>query len=175
MNRSSLPFVAVLIVLFSLLGCAEKPEPESEPVAGSISSLTAAAVPLEGWRMDGEPQVVVGDALFELINGGAELYHQHGFVQALSAEYSDDADRDISLEVFEMEDLQGAQNVYAEKSGGAGEALAVGDEAAFEDYYLNVRTGPYLITITGFETDEATTDAIRRLAESVVSALGESS
>jgi hypothetical protein len=38
-----------------------------------------------------------------------------------------------------------------------------------------VRTGPFLITITGFETDETTTDAIRRLAESVVGSLGESS
>ena len=91
----------------------------------------------------------------------------------MAAEYSDDAGRDISLEVFEMKDPQGAQNVYAEKSGGAGEALDIGDEAAFEDYYLNTRSGPYLITITGFETDEATTDAIRRLAESIVSALGE--
>lgn len=174
MNRNYSIVPLVLIVLVWTVGCGGSPEPETGP-AETLFSLADAAVPLEGWKMDGDPQVVVGDELFELINGGAELYHQHGFVQAMATEYSDDAGRDISLEVFEMKDLQGAQDVFAEKSGGSGEALSVGDEAAFEDYYLNVRTGPYLITITGFETDEATTDAIRRLAESVVFALGESS
>jgi len=174
MNRNLIVVLLVSVALVWTTGCSEKPEPESN-LAGQTSSLVAAAVPLEGWRVTGEPQVVVGDELFELINGGAELYHQHGFVQAMAAEYSDDGGRDISLEVFEMRDAQGAQVVFAEKSGGAGEALTVGDEAAFEDYYLNARTGPYLITITGFETDEATTDAIPRLAESVVVALGENS
>ncbi len=175
MNRSFLFVAVALMTIVSLEGCAESPGPDPRSEVETTTSLTAAVVPLEGWRIDGEPQVIVGDALFELINGGAELYHQHGFVQVLAAEYSDDAGRDISLEVFEMKDLQGAQDVFAEKSGGSGEPLAIGDEAAFDDYYLNARTGPYLITITGFETDEATTGAIRRLAESVVSALGESS
>ncbi|MEE4274037.1 MAG: DUF6599 family protein [Thermoanaerobaculales bacterium] len=162
---------AVLAVALFSWGCAESPEPELV-VEPSVPPLEAVAVPLDGWALDGEPQVVVGDELFELINGGAELYHQLGFVQAAAAEYVDDSGRAISLEVFEMGDIQGAREIFAEKSGGSGEPLDVGDEAAFEGYYLNARTGTYLITITGFETDEETTDAIVRLAESVVDALG---
>ena len=102
------PIRTIAVVLaFALLswGCAESPEPEPV-VEPSVSPLAAVAVPLDGWALDGEPQVVVGDELFELINGGAELYHQLGFVQAAAAEYVDDSGCAISLEVFEMGDLQ---------------------------------------------------------------------
>jgi hypothetical protein len=175
MNRNLSIVRVVLAALVLFLGCSEGPETETDPADAANSSLPVAAVPLAGWQLQGEPQVVVGDALFELINGGAELYHEHGFVQAMAADYTDEAGRAISLEVFEMKDLLGAREVFAEKSRGSGEFLAVGDEAAFEEYYLNVRTGPFLITVTGFDTDEQTTEGILRLAESVVNVLGGSS
>jgi len=153
-------------VMTLVIQCAGEPEVEE---SGGIS---AAAVEIDGWRMDYEPEIYVGDTLYELINGGAEIYHQFGFVQALATQYSDTDGRSISLEVFEMGDTEGAHNIYVEKTGESGEPLDIGDEAAGEDYYLNFRSGRYLVTITGFDSDAETQDGILRLARAVADQLG---
>ena len=159
-----------------LVQCGRGPEPEQPdwPVApvSEPEGLTRAAVEVEGWELDGEPLVFVGDTLFELINGGAELYHRHGFVQALSAQYVDGEGRTIALEVFEMGDPEGAASVFADKAGGSGEAVELGDEARLESYYLNLRSGRYLATLTGYTSDEQTTAGILALAEAVAAELG---
>jgi len=146
--------------------CAKIPEVERPP------GLASAAVEIEGWQLEAEPQIYVGDTLFELINGGAELYHRFGFVQALSAQYSDGEGRSIALELFEMHDAEAARGIYSEKTGGAGERLEIGDEAAFESYYLNFRSGRFLVTVTGFESDPKTTDGLLELARAVEFRIG---
>ena len=71
-----------------------------------------------------------------------------------------------------MGDLAGTEQLFLEKTGGSGEPVAIGDEAAVESYYMNARVDRYLITITGFESDEATTTGMLELAEAVATALG---
>jgi len=153
-------------LLTLVIQCAGEPEVEE---TGGIS---VAAVEIDGWHMDYEPEIYVGDTLYELINGGAEVYHRFGFVQALATQYSDAENRSISLEVFEMRDLDGARNIYTDKTGGSGEALEIGDEAAGEDYYLNFRSGRYLVTITGFDSQPETQAGILDLARAVAAQLG---
>ena len=155
-----------------LVQCAQGPETEQPEQDARPEGLMTAATAVDGWELTNEPLVYVGDSLYEMINGGAELYHQLGFVQALAAEYVDDDGRAISLEVFEMGDVEGAKNIFAEKTGGTGEPAPIGDEAAVESYYMNARVGRHLITITGFESDEETTRGILELAGAVASALG---
>jgi hypothetical protein len=165
-NKRSITVVMVIAALVVLAQCADEPAVETTP------GLMAAAVSIDGWQLDEEPLIYIGDTLFEMINGGAELYHRFGFVQALAAQYSGPEGRSIALEVFEMGDEAGARNIYAEKTGGTGEPLDIGDEAAGESYYLNVRTGRYLVTITGFESDQETTDGLMMLARAVAEQLG---
>jgi hypothetical protein len=168
-RRIFLPGVACCLVL-ATVQCAREPAPPVE--APEPVGLMNAAVSIDGWQLEDEPLVYVGDTLYELINGGAELYHQLGFVQAMAAEYVDADGRTLSLEVFEMGDVQGTEELFYEKTGGSGEPAAIGDEAAIESYYMNARVGRYLITITGFESDEATTSGMLELATAVASALG---
>jgi len=159
--------VAVAVtVMVVIVQCARA------PVVEEVPRLAAAAVEIDGWRMDDEPEIYVGDSLFELINGGAEVYHRFGFVQAVATQYSQADGRSISLEVFEMGDVEGARNIYADKTGGTGEPLEIGDDAAGEDYYLNFRSGPFLVTITGFDNDEHTTNGILKLAHAVADGIG---
>ena len=177
-HRTAICILAAVSVV-TLAGCADRPTEDAiaeAPVAVAAPvaepTINTAVVPLEGWTVETEPQVVVGDDLFELINGGAELYHQIGFVQALAADYADGDGRSIVLEVFEMADEQAAAAIFAEKAGGTGEPAQIGDEAAVESYYLNARTGQYLITITGFESDDVTSEAVLQLARTVAAELG---
>ena len=143
LDHRSMWVAAGLIVIMTTVQCARSPEVED------VSGIAGAAVTIDGWRMDYEPEIYVGDTLFELINGGADVYHRFGFVQALATQYSD-----------------------SEKTGGSGEPLVIGDEALSEDYYLNFRSGRFLVTITGFDSEEQTTDGILELARAVAEELG---
>ena len=157
---------SVILAMAMVVQCAKAPEIEAPP------DIMSAAVMMDGWQREYEPELYVGDSLFELINGGAEVYHRFGFVQALATQYGDSDGRSISLEVFEMGDVEGARNIYTDKTGGSGEPLEIGDEAAGEDYYLNLRSGQYLVTITGFDSDPETKDGILKLAGAVALELG---
>lgn len=161
----SIVIVATLMIVG--VGCGDGPEPSEQP-----PDMRSAAMAIDGWTQEYEPELYVGDSLFELINGGAEVYHRFGFVQALATQYADAEGRSISLEIFEMGDEAGARNIYADKTGGSGEELEIGDEAAGEDYYLNFRSGRYLVTITGFDNEPGTTAGILKLARAVAAELG---
>ena len=163
--------IGITVLAVVMTGCYKRAETTDSSAVG----IHAAVVEIADWQLDGEPQLVVGDALFELINGGAELYYRLGFVQALAAQSADPEGRSISLEVFEMTDTEAAHAIFVEKSGGSADAVQIGEESAFEDYYLNFRSGSFLVTITGFDSDSTTTDGLRRLADAVANALGESS
>ena len=158
---------AAICMLLAVIQCTDNPvvNPQSP-------EISAAVVDISGWHQEYEPEIFVGDSLFELINGGAEVYHRFGFVRALATQYADDAGRSISLEVFEMKDVEGAGSIYSDKTGGSGEPLQIGDEAAGEDYYLNFRSGRFLVTITGFDSEPETTEGILLLAGAVAAQLG---
>ena len=166
LEKRAFTVAVAVIVMVVIVQCARA------PVVEEVPRLAATAVEIDGWRMEYEPEIYVGDSLFELINGGAEVYHRFGFLQALATQYSQAEGRSISLEVFEMGDVEGARNIYADKTGGAGEPLEIGDEAAGEDYYLNFRSGSFLVTITGFDSDEQTTKGILKLAHAVADRIG---
>jgi len=165
-QRKTLAAVVTATVMVVVVQCAKTPEAE-RPL-----DLMSAAVEIEGWYLEVEPQVYVGDALFELVNGGAELYHRFGFVRALSTQYSDGKGHSISLDLFEMNDAEAARGIFSEKTGAGGEHLEIGDEASFESYYLNVRSGRFLVTLTGFDSDPETMDGLLKLARAVESRLG---
>ncbi len=165
--RVAIRSAAAVCVLLAVIQCADKPVANPQP-----AGISTAAVEIDGWHREVDPEIFVGDSLFELINGGAEVYHRFGFVQALATQYADDAGRSISLEVFEMKDVEGAGSIYSDKTGGSGEPILIGDEAAVEDYYLNFRSGRFLVTITGFDSEPETTEGILLLARAVAAQLG---
>ena len=129
---------------------------------------------LEGWEPLGDPQTAEGDDLFLLINGGAEIYNEYGFLRAVMHSY-DKGDMSVNLEIYEMEDVASAYGAYSFKTGRDGEYLDIGSEARFEDYYLNFWKGNVVVTLVGFDTDEETRDAIltlARLVESKITVVG---
>jgi hypothetical protein len=131
---------------------------------GAITDLAPEAGELIGWQPRGGAQIFEGEELFELINGGAEIYHEFGFRRALSSDYSDGANGLIALEVFEMEDAAAAYGVIAFKTGAMGRSLALGDEAILEEYYLNLRKDRFVVTLTAMDTNEETLRGLEVIA-----------
>jgi hypothetical protein len=126
------------------------------------------------WKPEDEPQHAEGDDLFLLIDGGAEIYHEYGFTQAVFQSYVDDQDRSLNLEIYEMSDPSSAYGVYTFKRG-QGQSLDIGGEATLQDYYLNVWKGNVVITVIGFDTESKTREGLEALAKSVAGKITASS
>jgi len=122
---------------------------------------------LEKWRSVDHPQTFAGEELYEYMNGGAELYYSKGFKRLVAQEYSKGGNKTISLEIFEMEDASSAQSMYALKTGAKGIPLNLGNDALFEEYYLNFWKGYFLVTVTAYELDKESLQAMIAIASDV--------
>ena len=119
-----------------------------------------------GWHIKDEPRTYEGDKLFLYIDGGAEIYREYGFSRVLVQDYWK-GERSISLEIFEMATTDGAFGIFSFKRSQKGKALGVGSADSLEEYYLNFWKSRYLVTLTGMNSDQETSEGIRILARGV--------
>ena len=129
---------------------------------------------IDGWKRNYAPEEYVGEDLYLYINGGAEIYHEYGFQRILVQDYKNDNEKSISLELYEMNEPESAFGMYTFKRGDSGEVMSIGSGGSLEDYYLNYWKGRFLVTITGFDSDNETIKGLRTIAQSVDNLLPDS-
>jgi hypothetical protein len=129
------------------------------------------AAELKKWEPAGTAQHVVGDDLFLLINGAAEIYHEYGFKQAITQgfQHKSQPSSGFNLEIYEMQNPAAAYGVYTFKTSDAGKSIDVGNEGLLEDYYINFWKGNFLVTVIGFDSKKETLAGII-LAAKIVNA-----
>jgi len=88
-------------------------------------------------------------------------------------DYKNSAGSRLSLEVFEMNSPESAYGMFTFKSSLRGEAVDLGDDCQLADYYLNLRKGRYLVTVTGLDQESTPRDGLVHLAGIVGSKIGE--
>jgi len=141
--------------------------------AADLVPFAPAAGEVDGWSPTGEAAQYDGPDLYELINGGAEVYHEYGFRSVLSQEYGDGDGHYVSLELYEMTDATAAWGIYSFRTGTRGETVDLGDAALLADYYLNLRRGRFFVTLSGSDDDEATLAGLLAVGAAVAGRLGE--
>ena len=88
---------------------------------------------VNGWQPEDEAKYAAGEDLFLLINGGAEVYHEYGFQEALFQTYSTKEGKSINLEVYEMVSQEAAFGIYSFKTGDDGHPIDLGHEGWLEE------------------------------------------
>jgi hypothetical protein len=137
----------------------------------NIKSLLPAEGEISDWKPDDDPQYAFGDDLYVLINGGAEIYHEYGFVETIFQSYLSPDDKSINLEIYKMESPAAAYGMYTFKTGSEGVPVNVGNDGWLESYYINFWRGNNLITVIGLDTDSLTIAGIQLIASIVDSKL----
>ena len=153
------PFILVFIIHCST---------ETQEIK-DISFYCPKAGEVEGWHLEGEAQTAKGEDLFLLINGGAEIYDEYGFEQAIYQTYSTENGHSINLELYEMDSPQSAYGIYTFKTGKEGKAVDVGHEGWLESYYLNFWKGNFLVTVIGLDAEQETWGGLLETAKIVAS------
>lgn len=162
--KRSLIITAALFTSMAIIviQCSRRPSGQSD-----ISFYLPGPENLEEWKSIAHPQKFTGKDLYSHMNGGAEKYLSLGFKQLITQDYSNNNNKTITLEIFEMENTTGALEMYASKTDNDGIPLAIGNEALLEDYYLNFRKNNFLVTLTGFDSEQETINGLMTIAKIV--------
>ncbi len=140
--------------------------------AGSALSILPEAAALAGWAPAGRPEVYEGEALYEYIDGGAEIYQEYGFREVAVQDYKNEAGKTVVLEVYLMSSPAAAYGIYTFKTTGRGRLPGWGGvEAEVESYYLNMWGGPFLVTMTGLDESPETSSGLLMLGQAAAARL----
>jgi hypothetical protein len=122
------------LVAAAAVACG-RPSPEADRLPDAVGEWTATA----------EPSEFVGDDLFIYINGGAEIYHEHGFERLEVREYGHGDDR-VTVEIYTM--AGSAYGIYSYARSASGQSVDLGAGGTLADYYLHFWSGPHLVAAT---------------------------
>ena len=127
---------------------------------------------LKGWYQEDSARVFVGENLFKLIDGGADIYFEYGFRQVVKAEYRNNYGNSIKVEIYEMSDTSAAYGMFSLNAGTRGKKVQIGNEGMFSEYYLMFWKNRFLVFLTGADTTGETTSGILTMAASIDQHLG---
>ncbi|MCU0237680.1 MAG: hypothetical protein MUC72_11450 [Acidobacteria bacterium] len=123
-----------------------------------------------GWLRSGQERLFVGAALYRHINGGAEMYHQHGFDRLAVQDYTNGG-HEVRVEIYRMNGVAGALAVFAEMTAGMSVENRYGTSCVLDDYQVLFLRGDSLVSLTTYEKSAAATEAMAALAAEIDAAL----
>jgi hypothetical protein len=139
--------------------------------ADAPESIVAKLQPAAGWTEPEPARVAVGTGLFELIDGGAELYHEFGFKRAASWSLETAERSSIQIELYEMTDAAAAYGVWSIMQTGTYTRGTLGQGSLRFGYYVTFWSGSYFASVTGARPDTATQAEVDRLAAQLAAQL----
>ncbi len=143
--------------------------PPAAPAPADLSGFLPAPDGIPGWRVADPPRLFQGEELFDLIDGGAMLYQEYGFVRALSCRYAGPATASLQIEIYEMSSDGAAYGIYSMMQSARGAAVDAGQEARLFDDYIAVWKGPYYISVTALGPREAVGAALPKMGRLIAS------
>ena len=163
-----LVFGLTLIILILSTGCSKDEATEDNGII-LIEDLLVENNEITGWTYSGTGWVAYNiTELTTYINGLAELYQRHGFVEGAHQSYDgsiDDGTRTLNITVYNMGTESNASDTYDDPeigpTGATDWADGAGDRAHYVRYgglsqILTFHRGPYFIYIDiNYDSDES--------------------
>jgi len=156
------------LIIFIGVGC-EKSESNEDDEVLTIEDLLVKDNEITGWSYAGVRWVANNiTELTEFINGGAEIYQNHGFKEATQQSYNgtiENGTRTMQLFIYDMNTNENAKAVYDDPNLGLSGATDWLDGAGVEAHYvrfgglsqkLSFYRDKYFVLIDiNFDTDES--------------------
>lgn len=138
--------------------------------AQDAPSLLPEAV--RGWERSGIDGDYGPDTLFDLIDGGAEVYRAFNVLRVVSRRYVRGGSADIIVDVFDMgssRDAFGAYHFDMREGEGAG----IGAESELVGSSLAFWKGPFFVSLTPLADDPVIREAVLSLGREIAAAVAE--
>ncbi len=156
-------FVAFLCVIAAIF--AETGYSKSRDALENYLPESAAIIP---WKAEGPPKIYKGNELYDYIDGGAQIFFEYGFTEALVQRYVL-GDTSITLEIYQMNDPKAAFGIYSIQRDCEMPALEVGDDGTASDNLVGFIQERFYVVIT---TNRATKDT-RRVSVEIARAVSQ--
>jgi len=149
--------------------CASSPMQSRE-----IETFLPSDEEISPWRKNGPPAIFRKDRLFEYINGGAEIYFEYGFHQAVTQEYVRD-DNSITVEIYEMNYSDAAFGIYSTQRDYKLPALDIGSDGTQFDNHAALWQDRYVVVVMASIPDTVSKEVLTRLAQRISLRIGKTS
>jgi hypothetical protein len=123
---------------------------------------------IPGWQPDGKLRFAIPSTLYDLIDGGAEVYLEYGFVKSLRKDYSKGSDSFLTVDVYYMKDEAAAFGIFSSERSPGEASAGVGRDSAINDNEIKFWQDKYFIKITG----DASKQEFIAMAKDISSAIG---
>ena len=161
MRWYELPIVLILAMALLLSGCGG----ESESTEDSASTdFLPDKIDATGFERSSEVETYIGESLFEYINGGAEVYHQYGFVDVITAYYTQDQ-TEIVVDVYRFEDSDNAYGLFSSLRPLEPTVVDYGIEGFTSRTTVDFVKGKYLVRLVGYDDSPETSSALLSMAK----------
>ena len=117
-----------------------------------------------GHKRSSEIRTFIGQDLYELINGGAEVYHLYQFVDVANAYYKA-GEVEITADIYRFGNPDMAWGLFSTLRPTQPETASLGVESFKSPVSTNFVKGQFMVRVTGFEPDDATAEATLQLAQ----------
>jgi hypothetical protein len=86
------------------------------PVATMVNAQQFPELPgqIDGWTLTEQIRIDTHEALYDYIDGGAELYISYGFRNALGCRYTKEGQPDVTAEIFDLGSPADAFGIYSQ-------------------------------------------------------------
>ena len=157
-----------LVLLVLTLSCAGDQQEPAAPVAAA--AYLPAEVATAGLGRSSDVRTFAGEALYEHINGGAEVYHAYGFREVATAYYKT-GETEIQADLYRFVDAVGAFGLYSTLRPKDMPPAPYGIEGFSSPSSLDFVTDIYVVRLTGFDESPATAAALAALADTLAAVL----
>ncbi|OGG01975.1 MAG: hypothetical protein A3F83_08710 [Candidatus Glassbacteria bacterium RIFCSPLOWO2_12_FULL_58_11] len=161
--RSRFSVVTAVLLLTALAGCGRQ-----APGTGSGDILDRAAHKLPGgWRTVAPPKVYQDRALYDYIDGGADLYMEFGFSEVAAGQYQTPRGKTIYLNLFKMAGPKAAFGIFSVTRRLEFRPVKLGLIGARTDYEEIFCKGEYFVEAQAMEADSTSGSELEQLCRAV--------
>lgn len=140
----------------------------------SAAALPAQEFPADGfapgWRRSGPVETYVPSALYNVIDGGAELFLEMGFVDLRIQKY-EGAGAEIAVEAYRMESAAAAMGIYLLKCSRESPVAGIGERNSGDRFQFALLKSNHFVFINNFSGREDLLPVMTALAQRIVAAI----
>jgi len=122
---------------------------------------------IEGWSAQDSSALYPGEELYRLIDGGADIFLEYGFIKVLTQRYIYSQDKLISAEIYEMKDSSAAFGIFSLFTFETGKPVKFNSNAFAGDEFLLFQKGKYYVSLSGNESSERVKDGLFKIGEQI--------
>jgi hypothetical protein len=141
---------ALAFLWFAIAAAAGTPRSAGEG-ADVLASCFPSSNEIGKWVRSDSLRVFEGRDLYLLIDGGADIYLEYGFMRAGSVRYADAAGNQLSLEIYEMKDPESAYGIFSFLAAGTGRPASFGQAGIFGEDFIIFWKGRFVVSVTALD------------------------